>query len=203
MPLLAREGEASRVKVRDDQTPRTSRWSRVAMMATGAVALVGVATHGGKTSAAGFIAERLGGEADDATQYADQYKGPVFIHIPKNGGTAIELLAAYNGVRYVRNATRELDHDGASQKHRSGVATSWTTRRGSPRDPIDRAIGAKRTDRTRMCMRFDEPHGDARTSTNPSPNTLYTTDHRLPRIYTSYPIKSQARHVRCDLRRYL
>ncbi len=39
--------------------------------------------------------------------YNDQYKGPLFIHIPKNGGTAIELLAAYNGVRDVSGGHNE------------------------------------------------------------------------------------------------
>ena len=45
VPLLAREGEAPRLRVRDDGAAKASRWSRVAMMASGAVALGVVATH--------------------------------------------------------------------------------------------------------------------------------------------------------------
>ena len=36
VPLLAREGEAPRLRVRDDGAAKASRWSRVAMMASGA-----------------------------------------------------------------------------------------------------------------------------------------------------------------------
>jgi hypothetical protein len=104
VPLISRDGEASRVRVRDDATTQASRWSRVAMMAAGAVALGVVATH---ASSNGVFSGRddaaLGGPAkvEESVPYANQRKAPVFIHIPKNGGISIELLAAYNGVRYV------------------------------------------------------------------------------------------------------
>ena len=76
------------------------------MMATGAVALVGVVGHatGGLRSAR---SENRLGLGPSTVPYNDQYKGPLFIHIPKNGGTAIELLAAYNGVRYVSGGHKE------------------------------------------------------------------------------------------------
>ena len=45
VPLLAREGEAPRLRVKDDGAAKASRWSRVAMMASGAVALGVVATQ--------------------------------------------------------------------------------------------------------------------------------------------------------------
>jgi len=60
-------------------------------------------------------------KVEEVVPYADQYKGPVFIHIPKNGGTSIELLAAYNGVRYVARARRRERHHGSSEKSRSAA----------------------------------------------------------------------------------
>lgn len=107
VPLLAREGTPARlVRVRDESVAKTTRWSRLAMMATGAVALVGVVGHatGGLRSAR---SENHLGLGPSTVPYNDQYKGPLFIHIPKNGGTAIELLAAYNGVRYVSGGHKE------------------------------------------------------------------------------------------------
>ena len=106
VPLLAREGEVPRLRVRDDGAAKASRWSRVAMMASGAVALGVVATHARAGVFSGPAEASLGlpVKVEEIAPYADQYKGPVFIHIPKNGGTSIELLAAYNGVRYVARA---------------------------------------------------------------------------------------------------
>ena len=107
VPLLAREGTPARlVCVRDESVAKTTRWSRLAMMATGAVALVGVVGHatGGLRSAR---SENHLGLGPSTVPYNNQYKGPLFIHIPKNGGTAIELLAAYNGVRYVSGGHKE------------------------------------------------------------------------------------------------
>ena len=52
----------------------------------------------GKTITGPVPVTDLGAEARPEAMHA----GPVFIHIPKNGGTSIELLAAYNGVRCVR-----------------------------------------------------------------------------------------------------
>ena len=112
VPLLAREGEAPRLRVKDDGAAKASRWSRVAMMASGAVALGVVATHARAGVFSGPAEASLGlpVKVEEIAPYADQYKGPVFIHIPKNGGTSIELLAAYNGVRYVARARRERTH---------------------------------------------------------------------------------------------
>ena len=113
VPLLAREREAPRLRVRDDGVTKASRWSRVAMMASGAVALGVVATHARTGVFSGPAEASLGQpvKVEEVEPYADQYKGPVFIHIPKNGGTSIELLAAYNGVRCVARARRrERDH---------------------------------------------------------------------------------------------
>ena len=74
----------------------SSRYARIAKYAAGAAA-VGVAFAGFRPTGPVPVTD-LGAEARPEAMHA----GPVFIHIPKNGGTSIELLAAYNGVRCVR-----------------------------------------------------------------------------------------------------
>ena len=75
----------------------SSRYARVAKYAAGAVA-VGVVAFAGFRPSGPVPVTDLGAQARPEAMHA----GPVFIHIPKNGGTSIELLAAYNGVRCVR-----------------------------------------------------------------------------------------------------
>ena len=143
VPLLAREGEAPRVRVRDDGATKASRWSRVAMMASGAVALGVVATHARYGVLSGPAEASLGlpVKVEEVVPHADQYKGPVFIHIPKNGGTSIELLAAYNGVRYVARARRRERHHGSSEKSRSAALRAH---HGDPPRALARVFGLAR-----------------------------------------------------------
>ena len=76
MPLLAREGEAPRLRVKDDGAAKASRWSRVAMMASGAVALGVVATHARAGVFSGPAEASLGlpVKVEEIAPYADQYK---------------------------------------------------------------------------------------------------------------------------------
>ena len=144
MPLLAREGEAPRLRVRDDGAAKASRWSRVAMMASGAVALGVVATHARAGVFSGPAEASLGlpVKVEEIAPYADQYKGPVFIHIPKNGGTSIELLAAYNGVRYVARARVDTSAPTASsEKSRSAALRAH---HGDPPRALARVFGLAR-----------------------------------------------------------
>ena len=169
VPLLAREREAPRLRVRDDGVTKASRWSRVAMMASGAVALGVVATHARTGVFSGPAEASLGQpvKVEEVEPYADQYKGPVFIHIPKNGGTSIELLAAYNGVRCVARARAPTR--ARPRRHPRNLARPPSrgvpkeTRRGRSRGSSssagpDRARRAKGLPRALVCRAPRSPH---------------------------------------------
>ena len=189
VPLLAREGEAPRLRVKDDGAAKASRWSRVAMMASGAVALGVVATHARAGVFSGPAEASLGlpVKVEEIAPYANQYKGPVFIHIPKNGGTSIELLAAYNGVRYVARAHTDASATTVSSEeialgplgeYRWGpvadvhaVLPSVTPRHAShKRFLFARAYSRRATDpshRSSRRRRFVPEHADARLPSSP------------------------------------
>lgn len=104
-PLLARsawrgDGATPRSS-RSEGSGRASRVLRAALATSGAVAVLGVVAvaRARGLDAPADVAPALGEIelSEEGTR-----PGPVFIHIPKNGGTSIELLAAYNGVRCVR-----------------------------------------------------------------------------------------------------
>ena len=190
VPLLAREGEVPRLRVRDDNVAKASRWSRVAMMASGAVAL-GVAATYSRTGVFTGTAEASLGlpvKVEEVEPFADQNKGPVFIHIPKNGGTSIELLAAYNGVRYVARAHTDASATTVSSEeialgrplgeYRWGpvadvhaVLPSVTPRHAShKRFLFARAYSRRATDpshRSSRRRRFVPEHADARLPSSP------------------------------------